>query len=315
MNEVGADDDCMQSLSSKVAKKAKKKAASKGKIQQRVFVLPDEYKDNAIIVSLKDPHTGEGRKYLLSSEDEHDGKTICEIIKYSEDPHSWFIGDTVQKDGSLYMCTPVDPLFLLLPYLMKSGKGHYVLLNQMLEDPDYPHVSKLESYIDDSQLANICDITTSSVVTAGTLYRFNEEKTMKWLQKKIERLVTVLQEEQVDVGGSSKSSLLKRSNSQRNFNAVDRVNYATTMVSTYLPPMLSAKLTSGISTTSTQDTVEPSKKRKKVTNANPDAPLEDYTKFNMPQASSRSKLTPAQKAIAKVDKSNTKLTNFFSKNK
>ena len=40
MNEVGADDDCMQSLSSKVAKKAKKKAASKGKIQQRVFVLP-----------------------------------------------------------------------------------------------------------------------------------------------------------------------------------------------------------------------------------------------------------------------------------
>ena len=77
-----------------------------------------------------------------------------------------------------------------------------MLLNQMLEDPDYPHVSKLESYIDDSQLANICDITSeldihqtkksvvftcvaSSVVTAGTLYRFNEEKTMKWLQKKV----------------------------------------------------------------------------------------------------------------------------------
>lgn len=27
----------------------------------------------------------------------------------------------------------------------------------------------------------------------------------------------------------------------------------------------------------------------------------------------QSKLTPAQKAMAKVDKSNTKLTNFFSK--
>lgn len=46
---------------------------------------------------------GEGRKYLLSSgEDEHDGNTVCEIIKYSEDPHSWFIGDTIQK-GKWYI--------------------------------------------------------------------------------------------------------------------------------------------------------------------------------------------------------------------
>ena len=46
---------------------------------------------------------GEGRKYLLSSgEDEHDGRSVCEIIKHSEDPHSWFIGDTVQK-GKWYI--------------------------------------------------------------------------------------------------------------------------------------------------------------------------------------------------------------------
>ena len=25
-------------------------------------------------------------------------------------------------DGSLFMCTPVDPLFLILPYLVKSAK-------------------------------------------------------------------------------------------------------------------------------------------------------------------------------------------------
>jgi len=34
---------------------------------------------------------------MMSGEDESDSKAICEIIKYSEDPHSWFIGDSVQK--------------------------------------------------------------------------------------------------------------------------------------------------------------------------------------------------------------------------
>ena len=35
-----------------------------------------------------------------------------------------------------------------------------MLLNQMLEDPDYPYVSKLEYYLDESQLSNICDVTS-----------------------------------------------------------------------------------------------------------------------------------------------------------
>jgi len=44
MNKNGANNDCTQTLmgtlSSKVSKKAKKQAASREKIQQRVFVLP-----------------------------------------------------------------------------------------------------------------------------------------------------------------------------------------------------------------------------------------------------------------------------------
>jgi len=40
MNVNGANNDCAQTLSSKVSKKAKKLAASRAKIQQRVFVLP-----------------------------------------------------------------------------------------------------------------------------------------------------------------------------------------------------------------------------------------------------------------------------------
>jgi len=94
-------------------------------------------------------------------------------------------------------------------YSICFAQGHYVLLNQMLEDPDYPHVSKLESYVDESQLSNICDVTSecthhslgmckfymsvftfaaSSVITTGPLYRFNEEKTLKWVQKKVQNI-------------------------------------------------------------------------------------------------------------------------------
>ena len=29
---------------------------------------------------------------------------------------------TFSTDGSLFMCTPVDPLFFVLPYLIKSAK-------------------------------------------------------------------------------------------------------------------------------------------------------------------------------------------------
>ena len=99
---------------------------------------------------------GEGRKYLLTYDEQNQGvEEICEIIQYSEKPRSWFVGETVQKgyytfvkfvyfnnvlhdtmmpivralllscvstDGSLYMCTPVDPTFLILPYLVKSAK-------------------------------------------------------------------------------------------------------------------------------------------------------------------------------------------------
>ena len=32
---------------------------------------------------------------------------------------SWFLDDTVQSDGALFLTTKVDPLFLILPYIAK----------------------------------------------------------------------------------------------------------------------------------------------------------------------------------------------------
>jgi hypothetical protein len=45
---------------------------------------------------------------------------LQEVNWYKERYRSWFIDDSVQGDGSLYLCTPVDPLFLALPLLEAS---------------------------------------------------------------------------------------------------------------------------------------------------------------------------------------------------
>ena len=60
------------------------------------------------------PHAGEPAEYLLI-----DGH-LQEVNWYKERFRSWFVGDAVLEDGSMYLCTPVDPLFLALPLLDSS---------------------------------------------------------------------------------------------------------------------------------------------------------------------------------------------------
>lgn len=69
---------------------------------------------HAIADQLLGTHAGEPAEYLLI-----DGH-LQEVNWYKERYRSWFVGDSVQEDGSMYLCTPVDPLFLALPLLESS---------------------------------------------------------------------------------------------------------------------------------------------------------------------------------------------------
>ena len=60
------------------------------------------------------PHVGEPAEYLLIE------GHLQEVNWYKERFRSWFVGDAVLEDGSMYLCTPVDPLFLALPLLESS---------------------------------------------------------------------------------------------------------------------------------------------------------------------------------------------------
>lgn len=45
--------------------------------------------------------------------------TVQEVLIFDEKKRSWFIDNNVKSDGKLYLSTPIDPIFLALPYLRK----------------------------------------------------------------------------------------------------------------------------------------------------------------------------------------------------
>ncbi|KAG8064774.1 hypothetical protein GUJ93_ZPchr0004g38742 [Zizania palustris] len=79
----------------------------------RVLVAPRPSDANCQgnVLSLRHPKSDEETGYLFV-----DGK-LHEFNWFKEHFGSWFLGDYVCEDGSLYYCTLVDPIFILLPIL------------------------------------------------------------------------------------------------------------------------------------------------------------------------------------------------------
>ncbi|KAH0449985.1 hypothetical protein IEQ34_020677 [Dendrobium chrysotoxum] len=76
---------------------------------------------------------------------------------------SWFLGDYVCEDGSLYISTPVDPIFILLPIFcnarLKKGKeqGVFRQIDEILFNNDYPSYQRLVSLAEQS-MQLVCEV-------------------------------------------------------------------------------------------------------------------------------------------------------------
>jgi len=109
---------------------------------------------------------------------------------------SWFIDDRIQKDGSLYMASPIDPLFLLLPLLEKHRKksndhaGYFCTIDQILTqtDGDINEIALL-LYFKHLNLSLICD---KKDIGDQELFRLDDTKVLKWLRCKVENTRTKL---------------------------------------------------------------------------------------------------------------------------
>jgi len=80
-----------------------------------VDALGDKDEDQPEIVKLRHPGSNKPAMFVLGS----GNCTIQEVLIFEEKKRSWFIDDSVKSDGKLYMSTPIDPIFLILPYLRK----------------------------------------------------------------------------------------------------------------------------------------------------------------------------------------------------
>ncbi|KAM7265813.1 hypothetical protein ACFE04_003496 [Oxalis oulophora] len=132
------------------------------------------------IISLRHPKSGTKTCYLLNNH------LLQEIHWFKQSYGSWFLGDYVSQDGSLYTATPIDPVFLLLPLFeearMKKGNdpGKFRQLDEIIFVADYPEYQHLLS-IAENCMQVVCEIKE---VGSLNFFRLDDSKVLAWMYHK-----------------------------------------------------------------------------------------------------------------------------------
>ncbi|NWW97671.1 RNH2B Ribonuclease, partial [Caloenas nicobarica] len=255
--------------------------------------------------------TGEATLYLFNS----GAQQLFEVKAFHEEYRSWFIGQTVQQDGRLLFVTPMDPLFLILYYLIKADKeqGKFQPLDQVVLDSEYPNCPLLLKCAGVKQY--IHHVTDEKEIGSQKFHKYSQEKTLKWLKKKVNQTVKALKSNNVCVGERVLEPAFA-SIKQITDTEEDYLRYAHGLISEYIPEDLSKELLKYLGLPELKSPApEPPLKKMKLSD-DPVEAEEDSTKFNsnnMKTKKANSKMSAAQKALAKVDKRGMKsISSFFS---
>ncbi|XP_011160526.1 ribonuclease H2 subunit B [Solenopsis invicta] len=216
--------------------------------------------------------------------------TVQEVLIFDEKKRSWFIDDNVKSDGKLHLSTPIDPIFLALPYLRKSQLAQP--LEQCLWDEDFPETSRL-ARCENLNLSLVADRKGDESLQA---FKFNEEKSLNWLQKKVEKVAHILKEKGVHVSQGAISATYVKSTKCETGTEAEYLKYAHGIVSEYLAEDLSKKLAQHLNIS---DEVE-SKKRKLTSPRNESD--EKKLKKDSFEESSMSKAKKQTKDLSKSEK-------------
>ncbi|KJE94358.1 hypothetical protein CAOG_005013 [Capsaspora owczarzaki ATCC 30864] len=164
-----------------------------------------------------------------------DGKVqLYELQSCDSQPRSWFVGQTVQQDGRLFVSTLIDPLFLALGILTRLDSKMFLDITQALDVQDFPATRVLSTCISPQSAERICDVKDLGGLV---VIRLNQERADNWLQGKVTRLAAYLKTTTVAVGSAVQASSLQRAGTE-----ADYLKYAVGMISEYLDPTCSARL-------------------------------------------------------------------------
>ncbi|XP_072832308.1 ribonuclease H2 subunit B isoform X2 [Vicugna pacos] len=212
--------------------------------RQHVFLVPEYLKDAAekmktglMFVKLVNPCSGEGAIYLFN---------MClpqlfEVKVFKEKNHSWFINESVQSGGLLHFATPMDPLFLLLYYLIKADKeGKFQPLDQVVMDDMFPNCALLLKLPELEKLLR--HVTEEKEIDKKKYYKYSKEKTLKWLEKKVNQTVAALKTNNINVSARVQSTAFFSGDQVSSDKEEDYIRYAHGLISDYIPKELSDAL-------------------------------------------------------------------------
>ncbi|XP_029066288.1 ribonuclease H2 subunit B isoform X4 [Monodon monoceros] len=266
-------------------------------------------KSGLMFVKLVNPCSGEGAIYLFN---------VClpqlfEIKVFKEKNHSWFINESVQSGGLLHFATPMDPLFLLLHYLIKADReGKFQPLEQVVMDDMFPNCILLLKLPELEKLLR--HVTEEKEIDKKKYYKYSKEKTLKWLEKKVNQTMAALKTNNVNVGARVQSTAFFSGDPVSSDKEEDYICYAHGLISDYIPKELSDDLSKYLKLPEPPASVPNPPSKKVKLSDEPVEAKEDYTKFNtkdLKTVKKNSKMTAAQKALAKVDKSGMKSIDSF----
>uniref|UniRef100_A0A8C3VSH5 Ribonuclease H2 subunit B n=1 Tax=Catagonus wagneri TaxID=51154 RepID=A0A8C3VSH5_9CETA len=217
--------------------------------------------------------------------------------------------------GLLHFATPVDPLFLLLHYLIKAGKeGKFQPIDQVVMDDMFPNCILLLKLPELEKLLR--HVTEEKEIDKKKYYKYSKEKTLKWLEKKVSQTVAALKTSNINVGARVQSTAFFFGDHVSIDKEEDYIRYAHGLMSDYIPKELSDDLSKYLKLPEPPASVSNPPSKKIKLSDEPVEAKEDYTKFNskdLKTVKKNSKMTASQKALAKVDKSGMKsIDSFFA---
>ena len=260
-----------------------------------VFILPEEsVKSEGQILQLKHPKDNQTCLAYLSIE----SKSLSELLYLKEKFVSWFVGDNVLGDTQLSIGTPLDPIFMIIPYLVKNV-SKYSPLAQILVDEKYPSAMLLENLVSESDLSNVADIKPS----LDKIIKFNKEKTLNWLSGKVDKVAAAMKKSSISPGFNASLS------------EEEYTKYACGIVSDYISTSLSVDLQDkvGVQLSVNNEGEKPAKRPKLASAIDHDACKP--AKNSVPKGKEKApKLTKAQKQLASVNTKGMKsMSSFFKK--
>ncbi|XP_049534403.1 ribonuclease H2 subunit B [Anopheles darlingi] len=265
------------------------------------------------VVSLRNPATKSESKYLLQKDagDAARGTSVYEVNCFNEPHRSWFINETVCSNGKIFLPTPIDPLFLLLPYLEQHCTERAVPLEQVLIDDEFPRVAELAEALKPSRISLLADEKRAGNIVA---YRYNESKALSWLVSKCHRLSVVVST-QDGSAARSKNFIKEEKENEVDGDETAALQTAFGLVSDYLSLEMGKKLANSLGFPE-DDNV--SKKRKSIADLESvqvkrikKEEIHETTPIKL-QAPEK-KVSAKAKALAKAASGSKSISSFFKK--